>query len=84
MRSDPRPERPYFTLERLEQTIPSIRWRDPVMVHWEHASEGTREMYACRICIANFGLKSASEHQWPTFRECADHVLQEHQEPSGE
>lgn len=63
------------SLEELHAMLPSIRWEDPVKVHWE--GDG-KECYACRVCIANLGLARASKHQWQTFKECADHIRSEH------
>lgn len=62
-----------WTIAALEKTFPSIRWIDPVMVHWPD-----RVTFACRICIANKGLKKLSDHQFGKYVECLEHI-KEHQ-----
>jgi hypothetical protein len=65
-----------FTLQSLQEMLPSIRWADPVKVHWQQANSS--EFYACRVCIANHGLRFGSNHQWKTFKECSAHIRAEH------
>jgi hypothetical protein len=55
----------------LEYTFRSIRWREPLIAHWEDGEP----TYCCRTCAANVGPKHA---QWRTFRECAEHIRAEH------
>ena len=50
-----------------------IEWREPIPVTWPG---GTR--YACRVCIANYGLKVDSQLQWDTLKEVQAHIENEH------
>lgn len=74
-----------MTLIELETRFPFIAWRDPVPVMWaggEHpvfpAGASATTLFACRICIANIGLKRTSAHQWQTKEEADTHIIREH------
>lgn len=41
-----------LTLDELEQRFPEIPWREPVAIR-----VGEIETWACRVCIANVGLR---------------------------
>jgi hypothetical protein len=58
-----------WRLDELEKDFPTIAWRVPMPVQW---SGGTR--YACRICVANYGLKRNSLIQWETEAEAQLHM----------
>jgi len=45
--------------EELERRWPTIRWRLPITVT---RTEGVTR-YACRACIASYGLRGADVHQ---------------------
>ncbi len=61
---------PAVNLTSLERSFPAINWRTPVQVAW--AEE--KITFACRVCIAAFGLKFDSPHQWPTSTEAQKHI----------
>lgn len=56
-------------LDQLEAEYPWIQWRVPLPVQWPG---GTR--YACRVCIANYGLGRDSDIQWNTEAEAQIHL----------
>jgi hypothetical protein len=61
----------------LEQSYPTINWREPVAVKWlGHGYEGNK--FACRVCVAHFGLKDSSTHQWETRAEAEEHIKRVH------
>ncbi len=45
------------TVERLEGAVPWIEWREPLVVASTDA-EGPVTRYACRVCVALYGLAS--------------------------
>lgn len=61
-------------LAELEKRYPAIIWRAPVMVAWQDSGV----MYACRVCIANQGLRKNSVWQWHKLEQAAAHIEREH------
>jgi len=68
-----------MTLQDWEDRYPLVRWREPVQVQ---TPEGATH-YACRVCIANHGLKGTQVPKLPlTEREVHAHIQQVHLRPS--
>lgn len=64
----------FSTLYLLGKLYPNIPWREPIKV-----TQGEHERYACRICIANFGLNGSDVSELPTDPdEVARHIEAEH------
>lgn len=61
-------------LDEMERNHSHISWREPLLVTWI----GGETKFACRVCIANNGLKLISSHQWPTEAEAKMHIIHEH------
>jgi hypothetical protein len=59
--------------EYWEARFPVINWREPIVVHWDD-----RQAYSCRICIAEFGLKKESAHQWRDVDQVMAHIGEVH------
>lgn len=62
------------TVEHYMQSFPSIDWLEPVKVCWPI---GTR--FACRVCIADKGLRHDSPHQWASVEEAKQHIKVAHE-----
>lgn len=56
-------------ITRLEAALPGLPWRIPLPVSW-----GSKNTFACRICMASGGLVITSTHQWATVGEAHDHI----------
>jgi hypothetical protein len=59
-------------LDELEVEHPWIAWRVPISVKWPEAKR-----YACRVCIANHGLKLDSI-QWENEADAQLHINTHH------
>lgn len=62
------------TLTGLEARWPAIEWRKPLPVAWPDG-----RYYACRVCIANKGLKRDSAWQWLGYADAGRHIALEHE-----
>lgn len=66
----------------LESDFPSIDWRAPIPV----ANPGRKRLFACRYCIAAFGLSAqkmeVTDFIFGEIGDCLDHIDSEH--PEGE
>lgn len=65
-----------MTDQELALRFPAIAWREPIRVG---IIGYMREKWACRFCIAHFGLR-AREHErlWDTREDAATHIAAAH------
>lgn len=64
-----------LTLSYLTSRYPWIPWTSPVPVK---LIEGGPEYLACRVCIANYGLRGADVPSLPTDEEAFQRHMGEH------
>jgi len=62
-----------MTAAGLWFAFPGVDWWEPLP-----ATYPDKMTFACRICIANVGLKADSPHQWATEEEARMHIEAEH------
>lgn len=61
--------------KRLESDYPGIEWREPIPVR----HPGGEQRYACRICIAQNGLKGSEVYKlWKTPELAREHIKEAH------
>lgn len=68
------PIRTEATLTELEAKHPDIEWRKPISIVWPDG-----QWFACRVCIANFGLTQNSPWQWLSYADAGRHITLEHE-----
>lgn len=67
-----------LTLSFLSTRYPWIPWIEPVRVK---LIEGGAERFACRVCIANYGLRGMDVPSLPTNEEAfRAHMREEHEQ----
>jgi hypothetical protein len=66
-------KKPPHTLASLTAKWPDIEWQQPLPVQWSD-----KQLFACRVCIANDGLNRTSTHQWASMAEAERHIVKEH------
>jgi hypothetical protein len=65
------------TLEQLETKYPDIDWRKPIEIVWPDG-----RWFACRVCIANYGLTRDSAWQFLGYADAGRHLAIEHERAS--
>jgi hypothetical protein len=71
------PIRVEATLEELATKYPDIEWHKPIPIVWPDG-----QWFACRVCIANFGLTQNSPWQWLSYADAGRHIAMEHEKGS--
>lgn len=63
------------SLEQLERRFPNVAWREPAPMSVFSAPD--EKHYACRVCIANDGLKGHQVPGLPTDPQVVDKHIRE-------